>query len=528
MRSLATLVALLSPLALAAGCGTDPSSTDGGTCTGAKCDDLDLPDSEVPASACDGLMVDASGRGNDRVAGRLHDPLAEMLWHGESCPVTFGDIMAKLREVDKEGCAGERDGISTRAVSETAQITGSPTSYRLVTTRRCNGREEHEILFSLFGIRAGATTLPGNVEIIAFDKTAGVFNFYETTNGEINFFGNSKDMFKGPQGNTRRCANCHTGGGLIMKELDTPWMHWEGHSDTPGAADLVSGIADLGTKSSGANMESLVKAGNRAWNESRVTFMQEQGNLHELLRPLFCTVEVNVDNGSDFPTSPMSRIPSDSLLDPHLKGFGSINIDNADYLAQIATNGQNVSGTEKADTFFPDPFIERSNADNGYVDALISRGIITDEFAKDVLLVDFTRPIFSADRCGLLDQMPQGLPQGFTADDLKAATIEAFKTANPGTPEGDLLANLEAEGGHQAVVDTFFNACSGLTSKQITERAMRIQSLNRKQATELPVFEFAETLPSDNLRVDADSRLDPVSCDLATEFVSANTGAATP
>ena len=40
-------------------------------------------------------------------------------------------------------------------------------------------RAEHEVLFSLFGIRAGAETLPEKVEIMAFDKTAGVFNYYD-------------------------------------------------------------------------------------------------------------------------------------------------------------------------------------------------------------------------------------------------------------------------------------------------------------------------------------------------------------
>ena len=90
------------------------------------------------------------------------------------------------------------------------------------------------------------------------DDTAGVFNYYETDGqGKINFFGSSKDLVEqgtGP-GQVRRCAGCHTGGGLIMKELDTPWMHWEGHENHPGAAELVTANKNLlGRKNTGAEV----------------------------------------------------------------------------------------------------------------------------------------------------------------------------------------------------------------------------------------------------------------------------------
>ena len=101
---------------------------------------------------------------------------------------------------------------------------------------------------------------------------------------------------------------------------------------------------NLGTKASGSNMESIVKAGNRAWNEARVDFLLEQGTMRDVLEPLFCTVEVNLDNGADFKSTQMTRFPVDSILDPHLKSFGSLSIENADYIAQMEANGQEVPG----------------------------------------------------------------------------------------------------------------------------------------------------------------------------------------
>ena len=200
------------------------------SCEGEKCDDLDKPDSQVPDSPCDGIMVDKSGRGNDKVAGRLHDPLNTMVFAGgDGCPVNFQDIFEKLAAADTQGCSGEGAGMQTRAISETAQVTAQATNYRLVASRNCNNRPGHGILFSIFGVSAGDTELPPNVEMISFDESAGVFNYYETDGQTLNFFGNSKDFLKGKgSSDDRRCAGCHVGGGLIMKELRAPWLHWEG------------------------------------------------------------------------------------------------------------------------------------------------------------------------------------------------------------------------------------------------------------------------------------------------------------
>ena len=82
----------------------------------------------------------------------------------------------------------------------------------------------------------------------------------------------------------RRCAACHTGGGLIMKELDTPWVHWEGHMDTPGAAELVNaGVMLAGEglhpSSKGARVhfsgaKRSVTSGSRSWARAGAAIRQ--------------------------------------------------------------------------------------------------------------------------------------------------------------------------------------------------------------------------------------------------------------
>jgi hypothetical protein len=483
-------------------------------------------------------MVDASGRNNRKIAGRLNDPLANLAFKtGDDCPRSFQDIMAKLRLTDKEGCPDESSGINTRVVSETAQAMDTPTNYRMVTSRKCDGRDTHELLFSLFGVSAGATSLPSGVEIIAFDKTAGVFNYYETDGSEITFFGNSKDMLKGDAGNTRRCAACHTGGGLIMKELDTPWMHWEGHLDTPGAAELVSANADLGSKATGAEFEGVVKAGNRLWNTSRIASVREDSSLKETLRPLFCTVEVNIDNGADFKSpveggpggSELSRVPFDSLLDPQLSGFGGISVAFADYDAAIKANGQRVQGVAGAiDTVMDYAFIERSHADNDYVDKLEAAGIVDEEFIKDVLMVDFTRPIFSDERCELLEFAPVLASADLTPDKVRDGFLATLGNPAAGSPAAELKNNLLTEGGSDAVVKVFTDACTALGSAPFIENALKVTSMNRATAANMRVFEFPQTIPTDNQSVASGSRLSPIDCSVTTEFIALTAEVANP
>jgi hypothetical protein len=509
-----------------------PATEDGQDCSNGHCDDP--PDSEVPASPCDGIIVDESGAGHQKVIGRNGDPLAKLAWSGEGCPTNFQDIMAKLRQTDTEGCPGETDGLSTRLISETAQATGTPTSYRAVTTRRCGNRGTEGIVFSLFGLRAGQTQMPAGVEMIAFDETAGVFNYYETDGRTLNFFGSSKDMLQGADGQVRRCAACHTGGGLIMKELDTPWLHWEGHENTPGAQELVdANKKDLGSKNSGAEFEGVVKSGNTKWNKTKVEFLKQQGDIQALLKPLFCPVQINLDNGADFKSpvqggaggDQLSRIPFDSLVDPNLKGFGSISVTFQDYDDLIKANGQRVGGVPGAiDTIFDYVFLERSHEDNDYISQLKAAGIVDDDFIKDVVMVDFTRPVFSDDRCGLLTLGPRTL-ENINAQSIREAFITALSAESPaeGSPAAVLLANLQATGdgaAHDAKVTTFLDACKNLGSRPFLTNALAITSLNRDKARERPIMEFESTMPSDSQSVDPNARLHPQTCNLVNSFVA--------
>ena len=82
-----------------------PGPGDDSTCAGGKCDDPreGLDDADIEAFPCDAVFVNRSTRRNpdgseiERFVGRLDDPLTELVYKGESCPLTMAEIMAALR-----------------------------------------------------------------------------------------------------------------------------------------------------------------------------------------------------------------------------------------------------------------------------------------------------------------------------------------------------------------------------------------------------------------------------------------------
>jgi hypothetical protein len=524
------------------GCVNDEQEPidDAPICESGKCDGpLDLPDSQIAATPCDGVMVDLSGRNNKKIAGRLNDPIANaVLKAGTKCPTTFKDILGKLREADKAKCPDTSQGLTTRFVSDAGQLTGQPSSMRAVVTRRCGERQEHEVLFSLFGLQSTATALPSRAEFIAFDSSEGVFNYYEADGaGKINFFGNSKDMLKGTgtgQGASqiRRCAACHTEGGLVMKEFDSPWLHWEARgilglpsTKIPDSDDFIDKFrADLGAKADGINMEALVQAGNQLWNTSKIAFLKTS-TTKDLLKPLFCTLDINLGSASKSPE--VNALPGsaflDSVLNPALSALAFFPVAPADYQNQIVANGQLVKGVPgKIETAFGFTHIIKSRIAENYINQLISAGIVDQNLVKDILMVDFTRPIFSKDRCDLLSKVPNIPVANLTPEKIRVAIKRSMGTPAAKTPGVELLANLKDktdDARHAARIKSFTNACTALGSKKLVANALTVASLNRTIARGMPIIEFQETIVSDNLTVPAGTRLNPKTCELTTEFV---------
>jgi hypothetical protein len=577
-----------------AGCTDDTSSSiSTGDCNGGKCDELQGEDEELD-SPCASALVDRSGRGF--LPKRLEeDALIKHVYmdDADGCPVDTRDVLELLNENDSTDCDGD-NGMKSSVISEQAQLNDSRDNagYRLIMSRTCNDREDFGLLVSLFGFADGAgafgpdgDAVPGGIEVIAFDETNGVFNYYKEVGGKMGFFGSSTDyVTEGPGGpnltSVRGCANCHTGGGLIMKELENPWLHWEevpeaGFTDferlSPGAGDLISNRSDiLGERADGPRLEQdVIKPGNEAWNERRVQFINGNESVAKLLEPLFCPVEVNIAA-----TFNKRRINHDFLVDRSLldslglNASGRINTDESDYDAMLELTESIVPGSNQSDTRQNLAHITRSFSDIDYVEKLIDAGLIDREFANDVLMVDFTRQVFSDERCDLLEFAPDIDTADRNPESIRDGFLANLPAVVDGTAAAQLRAHLQArvDGNafdHVGIVENFLDSCSDrqtndqfastntdhstlLGASELVIDSLKLRSQGVKLGTidgnrdsadgsathPRDVFEFGDTFPSDGIRVVAnaslsnplavhpDARFSPVDCLLVDEFVA--------
>lgn len=398
---------------------------DGGVaCITDNCRDPDPED-----YACQDI-IDASGRAPVAdVLGPLADPLARLILKrpGE-CPGSYEELVAKLELEDRSRCAGgPRASMLGRVISERGQLLGREDRARVVVSRTCARREAYELMFAIPEIDTSRPELPTAVEVMAFDDSSDAYNFYSLT-GSVEvptwtFHGNSLDIVApantDAEAPSPTCGSCHTDGGLIMREISDPWLHWESAvSRTAGAAEILDRFEVLGGRGNGPELEQVIRAGNAHLGESKISKFRDEarvdlhdGSLRELLRPLFCATAINTASagGPDGAgtSAPVRAIPGRFFADPMWQPLDDAPVTRENYEANLDAIGSRIDGVVGArDTSYGFTFVERSAADVAYVQRLIELRLIDEEFALDVLSIDFTRPVFSDDRCALLDFVP--------------------------------------------------------------------------------------------------------------------------
>lgn len=430
---------LVTALACSA-CGAQGSddADDGG---GGKADDIDPAD--FACKSVDGITLEA--------LVEIDDPIAAFLIkRGEGCPANYREMVEKLNSVDPEGCVAGGE-LTTRIVSDDARIDPTPDNYRTVTTRACGSRPAHSIFWTLLTVRTGEDIgLRTFVEMQALDRTSGLYNYWVFGGGRFSFNGDSLQAAAG----TTACGGCHRDGGVLMKELDEPWIHWESEGKPlPGVDALFTAHgAMFGQRGDGRELEKLVRTGNDAIVTARIDVQSkpEIGTVAKLLRPLFCNEQLNLDTAGNEVDAPLTSIPADVLFDPRWGIARGVAIDPVVYDAAIVDAGQTVPGVAgRTDTEFKLVFPERSGFDDAYVQALVAQGVIDEDFLLDVLAVDFTRPLFSDARCGLLAFAPaygdpapsatttgdDGMSEGTSTDD--GMSTDDGGSSDDGTTGGD-------------------------------------------------------------------------------------------
>jgi hypothetical protein len=320
--------------------------------------------------------------------------------------------------------------------------------------------ERGDLLFGHFTTVASSGQLVSNqegltIELIAWDPDKQFYNFYELVDRNWFYRGDSKNILDDVRllhrqrnasekafGTQLRCSGCHVNGGLLQKELAPPHNDWF-LKDRPLPIGALRPDAFVGGKLANAvdagELSKLVNAAaQRLAASSGYRKVLAARSMQELLRPLFCPMEVNIESDLEAfdDRKPTLQVPSAFFVDSRLAA-GTISIKREHYdaaLQRLRSRLPENAGRTDADHAWLTPV--KAQSDIAAIDSLVEQGVVDNEFVVDVLAVDFTNPAFSKRRCDLLKLVPEEHGPDFVArfqSALRGATV-------PGAVE--LLDNL--------------------------------------------------------------------------------------
>lgn len=498
------------------------------------------------------------GDGKQDSAEDLVDPFTTAVLGG-GCSVV-NEITGKTitTEGSDGACPADVSGIldvvkdnagPTFAVSEQGDQPGPRVGYRFVVPQRTSANNKPQDLFLSVLSRTDTGVSQGFLEVMAFSQTKQAYNFYALEGGEWHFKGDGSMVTAGEEP-AFECANCHRTGGLVMKELQDSWANW--HStwfDMPKPETSDATLNGLFSRIQRADfLEPIVIAGIQQHQKARVDRVLQDGGLKSLLREVLCDVEPNfiaahqksanrfgeVESGSSifFPASILvtqlfQAPPTGSSIQ---KGYGNVlgmqlaslrqpRLDGPAYDAAVNQASTRIGGAP-GDAMFPLLFPERSFADNMVAENLIAAGLLDKDILADLLMTDFTVPVFSETRCALAETAPDS---GTSAEEIRTAWITNLEGSDlAGAAE---LKNRLADQGdfeqHQAAVDAFLAACRTRNTNNTSAYAadiVKLASQRRKEFTQQfeSLIESPFLIPTDTLTGTAPgtSRLDATTCQL--------------
>jgi hypothetical protein len=377
--------------------------------------------------------------------------------------------------------------------------------------------------------------LSGFVEIIAWDRTKQVYNFWELLGTEWHYRGDSNEVLTNirqinladanptftfvrqsptDQVPVLRCSGCHTLGGPIMKELEAPHNDWwtqarllnlgpyrlQAGSTATNPAHVAARLFDETKEATdAANLSAQVKKGMDRLLAARANQGGGGQSLQQQLRSLFTTMEINLVSDR-LPLQERERqngvveIPQAFFVDSRLVGSReAIPVPLARYKEALTQVGSRFAPGETpglVETHHAFLVPARSYMDNQVIDTLMQQGILDEELVADVLAVDFTTPVFSLARASLMRFVPD---KARDAADLRDQLLTALKAAPPHDHAArELLANLteptRTAAAHQQAAATYLAACvQAAASLEAVVDWLRVAAQRRRE------LETAET-----------------------------------
>jgi hypothetical protein len=463
---------------------------------------------------------------DEDIADELNDPFGLLVLRKGVFPTTLKEILDSL---DAEVPEGEPLRTQmTFLVGEGSQILFSeethnlPRGLRLAVTRGIPS--EIDVMVS-----TDASGLSDDfLQVIGWDDQQGVFHYYERKGDKWIWAGNSTHALD-PDSRGNGPFDSHVNGGLVMKELKPPWIHWQSQDasvpfETFDPDDPIVSDPLLTENLSGAEVFQfrIVQPGIRRWTDSRfaktVADDGSVGQARALMEQLFVTTTVNlvstpVRSKVVTPDQPLTLPASffydvDTLSGPPLKlpapPSGSPAISGARYLAALenfeyALVDESSDFSQAGDTFFAFLVPERAFEDIDVVRKCFQVGLLSDRFIASALMVDFPNPVFSEKRASLLRHVPETVTAPETLEAKVVEAIEAAAGDAPGGAEEGFLAAWRLEAGWRAEVEdrleAFFAALAArLDTDEGVDDLMRLAESRRNRVRPLDLAESRRLL----------------------------------
>lgn len=466
----------------------------------------------------------------------LGDPFASLLLARGRFPRSGEELLDKIKTAVPKG-----DPLKTQrsfVVAEGSQVASTKESAGVDRTLRFvvtlgTGQTGPDLFLS-----APDPKQPNLIEVMAWDRKAGGFNFYRSTgDGAMWMFaGNSQDALrdasrgKGP-------FESHPSGTLLMKELKTPWINW----DSPAANIPETAFAKndarrthpwFTNKEPGGALAFELEGARPAmtrWAKARFASLRKKGGVvaepRQIMEQILDTPTVNlgtthVESRALTPATQLDLpatffVDSEGLSDilgltppPAFTVTGKIYARCLDKFDVRMDDGAGF--TLKGDTHFCFLVPERAFEDQVVLREALEIGLFSKRLAACLLMVDPWNPIFSSRRRALLQHVPATatIANGTStfSTDMAKAILKAAEKAGAGTPEAEFAKRWKVGARFAAEFNKILTRYYAAVTTQLKTQAgfesyFKLAEERRRQFRDtMPIAEFPLLLPRTNIK----------------------------
>jgi hypothetical protein len=497
--------------------------------------------SELAASAGPNTLVrfvvgedhQSTTLGPNEIALELGDPFATLLLAKGIFPQTAEGVFEALDQAIGAGDVLGKESQRSFILGEGSQIPFSDApalnrAFRFVVTRGSAPEGPDLIVSAFFPDQAD------DVELMAWDRTSGGFNFYRSlgTEGGWVFAGNSRRALADPtQG--KGPFESHKSGNFLMKELRAPWINW--HS--PDANILPTAFAGDDRRRNhpwftqkepqGALVceAAVARPSISRWVKARFDGLTAGGGAIEhpvrIMQQILDTPTANLITShteSEHATSAKSvDLPQTFFVDSEalteilgLRAPPNFTVAGSVYAAALQTFAVKLTDNQgferRGDTHFAFVVPERAFEDQEVLRAAMRVGLVSERLAASLLMTDFSNPIFSERRTSLLKHVPANAQLSAGPSSFSGDFADAILAAAQGSPDGSPEREFAERWNVRESFKDAFNALLGAYYSAVTARLATQEGFNdyfqlaesrRQKIREMPIFEspllFAET-----------------------------------